>query len=137
MVSVLPTGVIEMLLPADSVTAPVRPFRVVTPELVGAAVVCFVPSGKTTPLPTPLTFASPTTSSFAVGAEVPIPTFALFPRTTELLCETTALAPMAVAFVIPSTPAFVPEPIKVVFWRVLGPYPLSEPKNELPPPLVI
>ena len=55
----------------------------------------------------------PCTCSFALGADVPMPTLALLPRTTELLCCTEAPEPTAVALVIPAAP-FALAPMKVL-----------------------
>src|SRR4051812_32177991 len=97
MVNVFPDGVIVMFVPAASVTLLVKPLRLVTRDPAGADVVWTVPSGNFTP---PVVVSiMPTTVSFELGADVPIPTFALFPRIRELLCETIAFAPSAVAFV--------------------------------------
>ena len=58
----------------------------------------------------PIRILPPVTSNFAFGVVVPIPTsvsavapFAplMPPKTSELLCETYALAPIAVVFVSP------------------------------------
>src|SRR5256885_16410179 len=46
----------------------------------------------------------PATCSFALGALVPMPTFALAPNTTALLTVTVAFDPMTVAFVMPAAP---------------------------------
>src|SRR5688572_32457716 len=64
---------------------------------------------NTFPVPAPVTIlnaagftlsatTSPTTTSFSSGDDVPIPTFAFDPSTTELARLTTAFAPIAVAF---------------------------------------
>ena len=49
--------------------------------------------------------STPKAWTLAVGVEVPIPTLALFPSIKELLWETCALYPIALAFVNPFTVA--------------------------------
>ena len=67
--------------------APVEDIAFTLPEKLAAV---------TDPLKLPL----PTTSNTCDGVEVPMPTLIVpSPRTMELLCDTSALAPMAVALV--------------------------------------
>lgn len=50
------------------------------------------------------------TSSFVLGVDVPIPTFAFEPRIIVLLAPAIALAPIAVALVSPPVETFAPYP---------------------------
>src|SRR5437660_2005 len=135
-VSVLPEGVIVMLVPAASVIFPFKLLRLVTDgPAPAAAVVWVVPSGNLKPPVVDST--SPATVSFDPGALVPMPTFALLPSTSELLCETTAFAPRAVALVRFPLPTFAPPPMAVLLSPVVLEIPASSPKNELPLPLVV
>src|SRR5947207_14660682 len=85
-----------------------------------------------------------TTLSVAVGAVVPMPTFVLalakftplmLPKTSELLCDTWARAPMAVALNKGSEARSAWSPIIVLEFPVLFLAPASPPKKELEPPV--
>src|SRR5215204_2086983 len=65
-----------------------------------------------------------------------MPTLVLLPSTTELLCVTTASAPIAVAFVIPDAP-FEKAPMKVLRDSLVLELPASFPKYELLVPVLL
>src|SRR5262249_31977783 len=95
-------------------------WRTGTPAIVRTPTAGDVVCGRSSE-PAPLTLTLPTTSSVALGIAVPIPTLIPFaPRTNELLEETSAFAPIAVALSIPvDTPGPEPYPMKVLFEPVV------------------
>src|SRR6266404_3789435 len=88
-------------------------------------------------MPPDVVSIKPATVSFEPGEGVPIPTLTLLPSTNELLCETSALAPIAVAFVRLFAPRLAPLPRMVLLLPVVLASPAWKPKNELEKPVVL
>src|SRR5437879_5800553 len=89
-----------MLPPPSEQLRPLTPEKFTNPFPDRCAVIG-VAFAELAPIVTdPENFPLPTTCNVAEGVDVPIPTLNVpSPSTIELLCETRAFAPMAVAFV--------------------------------------
>src|SRR5262245_41778095 len=78
----------------------------------------------------------PTTCSAVEGAVVPMPTLTLFPSISELLCDTDAFAPIAVALLMPFVPA-APKPMNVLLLPAVMANPVLVPIKVLLLPIVL
>ena len=78
------------------------------------------------------------TCNLKVGAVVPMPTFTPLPSTSELLCVTWALAPMAVALLSPAeTRVEAPSRVLLAPAVLVAVKSASSPMKVLPKPVVL